>query len=220
MPHHRALVKYLTNLFVPLVRSEAGKTRRTFKLRRRLAVWRPLLASGCVAIHPPVVSSVHTAFSFVLPSSFLFRSDLCFTSASVTPTYRRVPARVPQDKRLPDEAGQTIGGGRAKGAIACWCSRRIAKLQVGKYLHPWPNTLLLPPSPWRHPVNCPETTGRLIVQAQEGPLSAGPWSCTQPRLETLLSADVTGGRRIVLLAWPVYCLVGLAGVTSSCWSGG
>ncbi|KAL0465973.1 hypothetical protein QR685DRAFT_483900 [Neurospora intermedia] len=111
---------------------------------------------------------------------------------SVTPTYRRVPARVPQDKRLPDEAGQTIGGGRAKGAIACWCSRRIAKLQVG----------------------------RLIVQAQEGPLSAGPWSCTQPRLETLLSADVTGGRRIVLLAWPVYCLVGLAGVTSSCWSGG
>ncbi|KHE81108.1 hypothetical protein GE21DRAFT_1216683, partial [Neurospora crassa] len=67
-----------------------------------------------------------------------------------------------------------------------------------------------------------------IVRAQEGPLNAGPWSCTQPRLETLLSTGVTGDRRIVLLVWPAHCvvgwpvyrLVGLAGVMSSCWSGG
>ncbi|CCC11896.1 unnamed protein product [Sordaria macrospora k-hell] len=61
-----------------------------------------------------------------------------------------------------------------------------------------------------------------IVWAQEGPLnagpwrgpSAGPWSYTQPRLEILLSAGMTGGRRIALLWWPGYCLVGVAGALS------
>ncbi|KAK3350534.1 hypothetical protein B0H65DRAFT_455079 [Neurospora tetraspora] len=63
-----------------------------------------------------------------------------------------------------------------------------------------------------------ETAGRLIVWAQEGPLNAGPWSYTQPRLETLLSAGVTGGRRIVLLVCPAYCRVGVPGALS-CWCG-
>ncbi|KAK3947984.1 hypothetical protein QBC32DRAFT_382501, partial [Pseudoneurospora amorphoporcata] len=64
--------------------------------------------------------------------------------------------------------------------------------------------------------------------AQEGPLnagpwrgpSAGPWSYTQPRLETLLSAagvlSCCGGRRIAVLWWPGYCLVVVAGALSCC----
>ena len=91
-------------------------------------------------------------------------------------------------------------------------TQRIVGVVSTSLLQPRPNTCLSPPDRWRNSADSPSRNDKPSSRPRRGP-SAGPWSYTQPRLETLLSAGMTGGRRIALLWWPGYCLVGVAGAS-------